>query len=80
MNQHEFNIEQDGAFALVITHGFVKLSGSELELDKEASVRTDGFKEMDVRTGKTVFEWKTEEHVSLNESSVAYHGETNWDA
>lgn len=87
-NQHEFNIVNNGRRALVTTHDTKELPASDLGLDGDIWVRTDGFKEMNVQTGETVFEWATIEHVSLDESSLknpglkidAFSKRHGWDA
>lgn len=69
LNQHEFNIEDGGKRTMVITHSRRHLDAGDLGEDGEIWVRSDGFRELDTETGDVVFDWKTEEHISLNESS-----------
>lgn len=69
LNQHEFNIEASGNRTLIITHDTEKLNASDIGLDDGIWTRTDGFREIHTQTGETVFDWRIQDHVSINESS-----------
>lgn len=69
LNQHEFNIEDDGKRTMIITHGREHLDAGDMGLDGEVWVRTDGFRELDTETGDVLFDWKTQDYISLNEST-----------
>ena len=69
LNQHEFNVEDHGKRTMVITHGREHMDAKALGREGKVWVRTDGFRELDTETGEVLFDWKTDEHISLNESS-----------
>ena len=69
LNQHEFNVEDHGKRTMIITHGREHLDATDLGVDGEVWVRSDGFQELDTETAEVVFDWKTHDHISLNEST-----------
>ena len=69
LNQHEFNIEDHGKRTMIITHGREQLNATDLGVEGEVWVRTDGFRELDTETGDVLFDWKTQDHISLKEST-----------
>jgi hypothetical protein len=87
LDQHEFNIIQGVKRALTATHRSVLFSGHDLGLSQELWLDGDGFQELDVETGRRVFEWTTLDHLSLRESTypgwrepLKYDEEYTWDA
>lgn len=68
-NQHEFNVYDQGRRIAVITHGRKKLDATDCGLKGKVWTRTDGFREIDTETGDTIFDWRTHDHVGLNEST-----------
>lgn len=69
LNQHEFNIEDGGKRTMIITHSRDHLDAGDMGVDGQVWVRSDGFRELDTQSGDVLFDWKTHEHISLNESS-----------
>lgn len=64
---HELKTFDDGKTALVITSEHVNSSGLNMV--------DNGFLEVDVRTGDTLFEWSPLPHIDFTES----HKERPWD-
>ena len=71
-NMHELNIIEEGRTALHIIQKADFVDVSELGLGQDAGwVANIGFREVDMVTGKTKFEWWAVDHVLLEASSVA---------
>jgi hypothetical protein len=72
MNMHEFNVIDNGKTALLIASR-VKLfdvSNSSAKEEDEVWVMDGGFAEVDVATGKPIFEWWALDHINPQESTV----------
>ncbi|KAL1968482.1 hypothetical protein VTN77DRAFT_1692 [Rasamsonia byssochlamydoides] len=67
---HEFNILDGGKTALVTTYRPEFLDLSDLGRPMEQGwVMTGGFEELDVATGRVIFEWRSLPHIPLGEST-----------
>jgi len=75
---HEMNIISEGRTALHIIHQPLWLDISELGEfgvpDEAGWVLDCGFREVEVDTGKVLFEWWPHEHVRMSTSSVEVSG------
>ncbi|KAF2174173.1 hypothetical protein M409DRAFT_62296 [Zasmidium cellare ATCC 36951] len=71
-NMHELNIIDNGKSALHFMDRSEYVDVSELGIDgvKQGWILDTGFREMDLKTGKTTFEWWASKHVAVSESSV----------
>ena len=71
-NMHELNVLDNGRTALHLMDRSVRVDVAELDLDgmKEGWILDTGFRELNVATGETEFEWWASEHVSVSESKV----------
>lgn len=71
-NMHELNVIDDGSSALHFMDRSEYVEVSELGIDgiKQGWILDTGIREMDVKTGKTKFEWWASKHVAVSESSV----------
>ena len=70
-NMHELNIIEEGKTALAIMGRAEFVDVSELGVGQEAGwVSNVGFREFDIATGQTKFEWWALDHVPLSASSV----------
>jgi hypothetical protein len=70
-NMHEFNIINEGRTAMSIMTRSQYIDVRQLKLDRDAGwVLNTGFREFDVSTGETLFEWWALDHLSLTESSM----------
>ncbi|RDW69191.1 hypothetical protein BP6252_08211 [Coleophoma cylindrospora] len=70
-NMHEFNIVEEGRIGLAIIGKAEYVDVTDLGLEQEVGwVHNQGFREFDVATGDTKFEWWTLGHVHLSASSV----------
>jgi hypothetical protein len=70
-NMHELNIIEDGRTALHIIAKPDRANITELGTGKSVGwIANHGFREMDIATGKTTFEWWALDHVPLSASSV----------
>jgi hypothetical protein len=78
MNMHELNILNEGRTAIHIIHQPKFVDTVDLEefgvTDEAGWVLDCGFREVEVDTGKILFEWYPHEHVNLSTSSVAITG------
>ncbi|KAK4969785.1 hypothetical protein LTR42_009057 [Elasticomyces elasticus] len=72
INMHEWVVVEGGRSALYLTHVTRKLDISELELENRTTgwVAIPGFREIELATGKTLFEWFSQGHVSLSETTA----------
>jgi hypothetical protein len=69
-NMHEFNIIEEGRTGLAIIGRTELVDISELGIYEEVGwVANVGFREFDVATGQTKFEWWALDHVPLSASS-----------
>lgn len=71
---HELNVIDGGRRALHIESRPRYVDVTELGIDgvNAGWVADLGFRETEVSTGRTTFEWWAADHVSLSESSVSY--------
>lgn len=71
-NMHELNVIDDGRSALHFMDRSEYMEVSELGIDgvKQGWILDTGFREMDVKTGETKFEWWASKHVGVSESTV----------
>ncbi|KAF2161829.1 hypothetical protein M409DRAFT_58898 [Zasmidium cellare ATCC 36951] len=72
-NSHEFNFIEDGTKAIVLSEGRRNATkeqalGVKYE-EGECVAMFDGFKVLDTKTWKPLFEWSSFDHVALNEST-----------
>lgn len=78
MNMHELNVISEGKTALHIINRstWTDLIDLEefMETDEAGWVSETGFREVEVDTGKVLFEWWALDHVSIAESSVEVQG------
>ena len=78
LNMHELNVVDDGRTALHIIHKTDWVDVSELAefgVDREAGwILNVGFREVEIATGRTKFEWWMLDHVPLSDSSVEIIG------
>ena len=70
-NMHDFNLIDDGKRALMLTMPYQNDSHITVpgEFDGECKVERQGFKELDVNTGETLFLWNSEGHLAVEEST-----------
>ena len=61
-NMHEFRIINDGRSALVIV-GIISKRPVGL-------VTSSGFREVDIATGETLFDWMSLRHINISESMI----------
>lgn len=75
MNMHEFNLVDNGQSALHMTHRPEYVSTAEItnQSSSRGYIINMGFREVDIRTGETKFQWWAHPEVSLAESSTARH-------
>lgn len=82
IDMHEFNIINEGRSALVITSEQVVRNLSDLGFPEvETTIIMKGFREIDLATGKVVFDWNSTD-IPLNESSLSWDGSSDkegWD-
>ena len=73
-NPHELKILEHGQRALVVNsmEHYLDDSTKSPEDGGTIPIINEGFAEMDLETGDTVFQWWALDHVTLNESA-AYH-------
>jgi hypothetical protein len=71
-NMHELNVIDDGqrALHLMDRSRYVDCSGLDIEGVEKGWVLDTGFREMDLSTGRTLFEWWPTDHISVEESYV----------
>lgn len=70
-NMHDFNLIDDGKRALMLTtphqhESHITVPG---EFDGMCKVDRQGFKELDVASGEVLFEWNSEGHIGVEEST-----------
>ncbi|KAL1962678.1 hypothetical protein VTN77DRAFT_9312 [Rasamsonia byssochlamydoides] len=71
-NMHEFNVLDGGKTALACTYRTEVVDFAALGLQGQSGrVVVGGFEEIDVATGKVLFEWKSSDHVPLSESDFS---------
>lgn len=72
-NMHEFYTLDSGRHAVYILDKVVQRFDRDLRPDStyNGSLLTTGFKEVDLVTGETLFEWFANDHVDVEESLVA---------
>ena len=73
MNMHEFNIINDGRKALYITqrNAIIDFEAHNLDFEVDVGLISDlGFHEIELATGKILFEWWASDHISVNESTA----------
>ncbi|OXV08002.1 hypothetical protein Egran_04234 [Elaphomyces granulatus] len=67
---HEFNIVEGGRTALVTAYRPEYMHWASLGREEQGWVMTAGFEELEVATGKVVFEWSSVNHIPLSESNA----------
>ena len=70
-NMHEFRIINDGRSALLIV-GIMEAQNTSKPHSKRpvGRVISSGFREVDIATGETLFNWMSLQHINLSESMV----------
>lgn len=70
-NMHDFNLIDDGKRALMLTTPYQNESHISVpgEFDGLCKVDRQGFKEVDVQSGEVLFEWNSEGHIGVDEST-----------
>lgn len=73
INMHELVVVDEGQSALYLTHKYVKMDVSHFDVENHTIgwVSDPGFREIDLATGRTNFEWFTTGRISEMESSAA---------
>lgn len=77
-NMHEFKVFEDGRKSLIVTKKIRQENTSAVILSGDkAQMTNDGFQEVDMQSGATIFEWDSLDHgVSLTETTRT---EDAWD-
>jgi hypothetical protein len=77
MNMHELLMGNRGKSAIYVTHRTDWVDVAELSpygVEEEAGwVKNMGFREIEIETGKVLFEWWALDHVPISTSSVEIH-------
>jgi hypothetical protein len=78
LNMHEFNIIDGGERALVIATRTQSANESTLNIgmqdwQEDQLIDSYGFQEVEVRTGRTLFEWWALDHVPVSDTQVTKH-------
>lgn len=69
-NMHDFNLIDNGKSALMLTTEEPEDTPVNLPwYNGTCKVKFQGFKEVDVDTGRVIFEWNDKGHISVNESN-----------
>jgi hypothetical protein len=68
IDMHEFNLIDDGKTALVITVRSAFPGESALEENANATVRDNGFQEIETETNKLIFEWWAFDYVPASDT------------
>jgi hypothetical protein len=85
LNMHEFNVLDGGKTALILlNHPQLHDISGIGAMQPTAFVDAAGFQEIDLRTGKSVFEWTSLDHVPIDATYVAHpqlpnHMGSSWD-
>lgn len=75
VNMHEFSVIENGTRALVLVDHLGKPTLDEtreigyFNNDQLCKTNFDGFREVDLETGETIFEWSSKGHISLTEGT-----------
>lgn len=76
-DMHELNIINNGESALIVTYQNFHVTEVNLpEYSGPCRIAQQGFKEVEVNTGKVMFEWHTLDHISLEESILVNENST----
>jgi hypothetical protein len=77
-NMHEFKVFEGGRKSLIVTKKIEQENISAVILSEdEGQMTNDGFQEVDMKSGATIFEWDSLDHgVSLTETTRT---EDTWD-
>ena len=77
-NMHEFKVFEGGRKNLIVTKKIQQENTSAVILSEdEGQMTNDGFQEVDMKSGATIFEWDSLDHgVSLTETTRT---EDTWD-
>ena len=77
-NMHEFKVFEGGRKSLIVTKKIQQENTSAVILSEdEGQMTNDGFQEVDMKSGATIFEWDSLDHgVSLTETTRT---EDTWD-
>lgn len=74
-NMHELNVVDGGSHALHFISRPLYVDATDLAIDTEAGWITNlGFREVDLASGTTLFEWWAHDQIGLAESRVAVEG------
>jgi hypothetical protein len=68
-NMHEFNVLDNGRTAMVTAERSIWMNMSDIGVAGNGWIRAGGFEEIDINTGATLFDWRSDGSVSLNEST-----------
>lgn len=68
-NMHEFRIINDGRSVLLIVGMTTPRNVSDQRPSAEL-IGSNGFREIDIVTGKILFDWRSLEHIEVSESMV----------
>jgi hypothetical protein len=68
IDMHEFNVIDDGNSALVIIAKRSLPGESTLPENANATVRNNGFQEIEIETNKVIFQWWAYDHVPATDS------------
>lgn len=73
LNMHGFHVSDNGQHFLFVNRNVTtadrKVSAT-VPFEGECKLTTDGFREVDARTGKTLFEWDSTGRIAFNESTL----------
>lgn len=74
VDMHEFNVVNNGQSALMITSKKIICNLSDIGLPQdEGLVIFNGFREIDIPSGKILFDWNSADFIPLNESSLSWN-------
>ncbi|KAF2084088.1 hypothetical protein K490DRAFT_49964, partial [Saccharata proteae CBS 121410] len=72
-NQHEFNVINNGKTALYVTQEGKNTEGACIGLgESKTYANTNGFREVEIASKSTIFDWNSLDHIPLNESSYEW--------
>lgn len=80
-NAHEFNFIEGGTRALVLDEGKKQATTAQtkaVDWNETCTVVFNGFKELDTTTWEPVFQWNSDGHIGLEESTYLDGGVKRW--